>query len=486
MATSTTTTGTTTTDSSQDDGTIMHVDSMTPLSSTLPSFVVYNKGLMEEERDEGISKSLLSLWELGNTSRLWMRRDDDDDDNFWSSPFYSTKRLQCGDKSSLFVNYHGVGTVQDDNVDDELVPPRIILRDDYEETRNHYSCDSPLHGHITDFGQALTYNTNVAIANAELMHRIVETIQMDYSYDCVEEEEEEEEVIEYDSEDDEDLSLLRYDFVRLDHFHQDRVQEEEPQDDVLITTTTLDHLLLEEEEEEEVGKTYDLEQEESYATQMFLDYERERHFIVAQIEPACNEMKYVVDSLDNDCDPEDDDDEDDDEYDDSIKNRWYAQISSNIHGIYYYQPSTGNISRSEPFSYMDTSQVRCFGHHYSSTREKDFVRDDKELQMYLDDITVDKEFVKLVSPMKQKTIIAKKWKHKENSRGKISLLLFMLSWLAAIILSHLFGWKTRTNLMSKHSVEAVETTKSWQSGLVHTLNECPLHEIESSCENVLL
>jgi hypothetical protein len=373
MATSTTT-GTTTTDSSQDDGTIMHVDSLTPLSSTLPSFVVYNKGLMEEERDEGISKSLLSLWELGNTSRLWMRRDDDNDDDvgaeyssFWSSPFNPTKRLQDGDKNS-FLNYHGIGTVQDDTVDDELVPSRIILRDDYEETRNHNPCDSPLHGHITDFGQALTYNTNVAIANAELMHRVVENIQMDYSYDFVEEEEE---VIEYDSEDDEDLSLLRYDFVRLDHFHQDRVQEEEePQDDLLITTTTLDNLL---EEEEEAEKTYDLEQE-SYATQMFLEYERERHFIVAQIEPACNEMKYMVDSLDNDCDHE----YDDDEYDDSIKNRWYAQISSNIHGIYYYQPSTGNISRSEPFSYMDTSQVRCFGCHYSSTRKKEFVGDDKE------------------------------------------------------------------------------------------------------------
>jgi hypothetical protein len=106
--------------------------------------------------------------------------------------------------------------------------------------------------------------------------------------------------------------------------------------------------------------------------------------------------------------------------------------------------------------------------------------------MYLDDIAVDQEFVKLVSPMKQKTIIAKQWKQKENSRGKLSLLLFMLSWLVAIILSHRFGWKKRTNLMTTHSVEAIATTKSsWQSGLVYTLNECPLHEIDSCSENIL-
>lgn len=42
---------------------------------------------------------------------------------------------------------------------------------------------------------------------------------------------------------------------------------------------------------------------------------------------------------------------------DDPKSRWYAQYSP-VTGIYYFQPSTGNIERIEPDAYCDTSSVR--------------------------------------------------------------------------------------------------------------------------------
>jgi len=42
---------------------------------------------------------------------------------------------------------------------------------------------------------------------------------------------------------------------------------------------------------------------------------------------------------------------------DDPKSRWYVQFSQ-VSGIYYFQPTTGNILRVEPESYCDTSSVR--------------------------------------------------------------------------------------------------------------------------------
>jgi hypothetical protein len=42
----------------------------------------------------------------------------------------------------------------------------------------------------------------------------------------------------------------------------------------------------------------------------------------------------------------------------NMTSRWFAQVSSNIEGCYYYQPLTGEISRSMPPDYCDTGSVR--------------------------------------------------------------------------------------------------------------------------------
>eukprot|EP00979_Chaetoceros_neogracilis_P009290 scaffold2111_cov267-Chaetoceros_neogracile.AAC.1 len=126
-------------------------------------------------------------------------------------------------------------------------------------------------------------------------------------------------------------------------------------------------------------------------------FEQEKQISIV-IEPSCMEMKQVISCLKpilvhdhgnelNDVNP---------------MERWYAQTSVNIDGIYYYQPSTGDISRTIPPSYMDTSDVRRYAEIKIKARRLCALPSLSRKNFY--SIDADYEFVRLVSPMKQKTI----------------------------------------------------------------------------------
>ena len=46
--------------------------------------------------------------------------------------------------------------------------------------------------------------------------------------------------------------------------------------------------------------------------------------------------------------------------DEDAGGRWFAQESPDVQRVYYYQPSTGKLSRTEPsgWGYLDTCHVR--------------------------------------------------------------------------------------------------------------------------------
>jgi len=139
--------------------------------------------------------------------------------------------------------------------------------------------------------------------------------------------------------------------------------------------------------------------------------EQEKH-ISTIVEPSCMEMKLRISSLKSMLVHE----HGDDNHDDDPMERWYAQTSSNIDGIYYYQPSSGNISRIVPPSYMDTSDVRRFSE--SKVRARSLFTPQKLARKDFNSIDVDDEFIRLVSPMRQKKIDPK-LKPKQSPYSKL-------------------------------------------------------------------
>jgi hypothetical protein len=109
--------------------------------------------------------------------------------------------------------------------------------------------------------------------------------------------------------------------------------------------------------------------------------------------------------------------------------------------------------------------------------------------MHLDNIAVDEEFVRLVSPMKQKmttiTTATTKCTQKVNIIGKQVLLFILLSFLAILCQSCRYVHDRNANPLVKNNVEEI-ATNSWQSSrLVSFPYECPFHEIDTCCENIL-
>ena len=116
-------------------------------------------------------------------------------------------------------------------------------------------------------------------------------------------------------------------------------------------------------------------------------FEQER-LITIVTEPACLRMKQVISELEPvHVHPLSVDE---------VEQRWYAQVSPNVDGVYYYQPCTGEMSRTVPPGYMDTSDVR----RVAELKVKACVSTPRKYTHV--DCAVDNEFVKLVSPMNQK------------------------------------------------------------------------------------
>jgi hypothetical protein len=131
-------------------------------------------------------------------------------------------------------------------------------------------------------------------------------------------------------------------------------------------------------------------------------------------EPLCMNMKQVITSLDvlaRDYSVGFDDD-------DEPMDRWYAQTSSNVNGVYYYQPSTGELSRITPPSYMDTRDVRRFSESNVRARILCTPRKTEKLDVYSFD--VDDDFVRLVSPIE-----AEEYSHQKEAE---EIIIFSHCW----------------------------------------------------------
>ena len=161
-------------------------------------------------------------------------------------------------------------------------------------------------------------------------------------------------------------------------------------------------------------------------------FEQEKQISIV-IEPSCMEMKQVISCLK----PILMHDHGDESHDGNPMERWYAQTSVNIDGIYYYQPSTGDISRTIPPSYMDTSDVRRYAEIKIKARRLCALPSLSRKNFY--SIDADYEFVRLVSPMKQKTIDHQlKSKQPPNFRtllGRFGLALLFTFTIYMIIVS---------------------------------------------------
>mmetsp|Transcript_4875 Transcript_4875/g.9297 ORF Transcript_4875/g.9297 Transcript_4875/m.9297 type:complete len:560 (+) Transcript_4875:313-1992(+) len=492
-----------TTESSQsshgDSSTFRTMEYMLP--SALPSIVTCAKGrscrhlqertshldMMRYYHDSReISSSSVSYWLSPDHHVLCdgYRRQDDDDNLFLMHQDFDDCRQDLG---FLDTNHAAVVTPRKGKVEN--------FSSDTDDDTGDWDCDLG-RGSVKDFGTALNYNAHVAITNAEWMHRVVENIRMDCSYsdydcDCEDlddyeincdygtKEEEEEEMLLLEQEEDapsgsslmyDENITLRYNFVKMDDFYKERHNVME-QEENLTDEAVLDDVCHEKE------TSYNDIQQENYS--QMIEYERE--FIVTQIEPACNEMKNIVDSFvglglglglgqSMQCDCID--------YDSTQENRWYAQISSNVHGIYYYQPSTGAISRSEPFSYMDTSQVRCLDDNYYNGSMMSCEKEPK----YLAPIAIDNDSVKVVSPVRQQQLTTVgKYKEKKNATLKNVRLIFICTVLLTIlaVFSQRYGFGTK-------NTDAMTRKSSVQGGLMDfSPHQCPplplFDEIDNTC-----
>jgi hypothetical protein len=128
-----------------------------------------------------------------------------------------------------------------------------------------------------------------------------------------------------------------------------------------------------------------------------------------------------------------DDDVGEDDGDDK-PHRWYVQRSPNIKGLYYYQPSTGAMSRETPPSYCDTSAARRKVEQLSKAKEcqyndkhycinlaaeeeeehGDRINPRKSSTMNID-TGLNHDFIHLVSPIHQKKSMERRML--QHSRG---------------------------------------------------------------------
>ena len=124
-------------------------------------------------------------------------------------------------------------------------------------------------------------------------------------------------------------------------------------------------------------------------------------FITKIIEPMNLQMKCVVSELEPIHELQL-------QYSDKMEDRWYAQTSLNIDGVYYYQPSTGDISRTEPVDYMDTSDVRRLAELKAKARLSTSIhtpiKRSSSAPLQLLDLDLDDQFINSLSPMKQKKL----------------------------------------------------------------------------------
>ena len=152
--------------------------------------------------------------------------------------------------------------------------------------------------------------------------------------------------------------------------------------------------------------------------------------------------------------------------------RWYAQISPHISGVYYYQPSSGELAQSQPMQYIDTSNVRRFADQMIKARVATSPQCHPRSQLHLEvdyNIEPDDDFIKLVTPVSrtkhrcEKKVIGQSILKNFIPPCALShfmLLFALLIIVLACILSEIYGAKTVAyNLMPtiEHTVVSPST-----------------------------
>jgi len=345
-------------------------------------------GVTEDEDDDEVSYNdedqdeLCESFEYGTFSR---------------EPF-STPWSQNRNRSMRFTATTP-NSISDDLIGSEfLTPATNISICDEEESIS----DNHLRRH---FLTVVGYNANIATANAQTIQRAVEVIcNTDYNLNGNE--------IEMTKSLPDFIykKLILSNFVRQPSLRPYSCMGDSTDDSVIPSVLDFDDAIQDFDADQDV-----FEQEKQIST---------------VVEPSCMNMKQVITSLDvlvqhygvgfdDDDDPMD---------------RWYAQTSSNVNGVYYYQPSTGDISKIPPPSYMDTSDVRRFAE--STVRARTQCTPRKITKQDVSSFDADDDFVRLVSPMRQKKVVSKR-KLKKLSFFRVVgnfglLVLVMLLFLCAI------------------------------------------------------
>ena len=262
-------------------------------------------------------------------------------------------------------------SISDDLIGPEFLTPatKISICDEEESIS-----DNHLRQH---FLTVVGYNSNIATANAQTIQRAVEVIcNTDYNFN------------------DNEIEMTKPlpDFIYKKVILSNFVRQPSLRPYSCMGDSTDDSIITSLLDFDDAIQDFDADQDV---------FEQEKQ-ISTIVEPSCMNMKQVITSLDvlardysvgfgDDDDPMD---------------RWYAQTSSNVNGVYYYQPSTGDISRITPPSYVDTSDVRRFAESKVRARSLCTPRKITKLDVYSFD--VDDDFVRLVSPMRQKKVVTKR------------------------------------------------------------------------------
>lgn len=185
----------------------------------------------------------------------------------------------------------------------------------------------------------------------------------------------------------------------------------------------------------------------------------QKQTISSIIEPASQQMRDVIAGLEpmKHFSPV--------EYDFDCKlERWYAQISPHISGIYYHQPSSGELARSPPTEYIDTSDVRHFVDQIIKSRvatTSPQCRPRNLLHVQVDyNIEPDGDFVKLVTPVSRtEHDCKKKMIYKsilKKSKSPCTLARIMLSFSLILILACAFWvWGSHRPFVEIFGVQTV-------------------------------
>ncbi len=173
--------------------------------------------------------------------------------------------------------------------------------------------------------------------------------------------------------------------------------------------------------------------------------------------------------------------------------KWYAQMSPNIEGVYNYQRCTGNISRTQPCDYLDTSEVR----HVTESNATDRLFNNARCSMNQDrssqlhDLDSDDAFLKLLAPTKTQKLYKIPWTIVNNSSFIFIIALLLYSCfgddfydLARMAIPHMYKSSAKPTHTTNNQNDIINIPLS--SCNVALLPEIPSNQPANTCKRSYL